>query len=75
MDTRRHKAEVFCVAGDNCQSVAKRRCRNDNVGVRECVTRLASVRHNHAPFENDIFAYRQNLPLKHWPHDMGKPIL
>jgi len=49
--------------------------RDDKVGLRESMPRLAALIDQETPLEHDVLGYRQYSLLEHRSHLMGKPIV
>jgi hypothetical protein len=52
----------------------ERRCRDDQIGLREGVAGLAAIFHQEPPLEHDFFRDRQNPLLEHRPYFERKPV-
>ncbi len=53
----------------------KRRCGDDEVGLRIGMARLAAVRDEEPPLEHDIFGHREGALLEHWAYLVRKPVI
>src|SRR6266481_4673848 len=51
------------------------RSRDDQVGLGECMSRLAAVLGQEAPLEHNVFRDRQYALFEHWPHLVRQPVI
>src|SRR5208283_1508237 len=63
------------IAGQDRQPVAECRRRDDQIGLRECMPRLAAFLDQQPPFEHDVFGDGQDALLEHRPHPVREPIV
>jgi hypothetical protein len=47
--------------------------RDDQIGLRKCVTRLAALFHQQPPLDHDVFGDRQYSLIEHRPYLVGQP--
>ena len=52
----------------------KGRRRNDEIGLREGIVRLAAILDQQSPFEHDVFGYREHALLEHGSYFVRKPV-
>ena len=55
--------------------MAQRRRRDDQIGLREGVPRLAAFFDQQPPFEHDVFCDGQDALLEHRPHLVREPVV
>jgi hypothetical protein len=75
-DDRRVGALVIArVAGQDGQPVAERRCGDNQIRLRERMSRRAAFLDQQPPFEHDVFGDGQDALFEHWPHFVREPIV
>ncbi|MDZ7591947.1 MAG: hypothetical protein U5L05_14980 [Rubrivivax sp.] len=65
---------VTCIAGHDRQPVLQGCGRNDQVGLRARMAKLAPVFDKKAPLDHDILRNFKHVLFKHRPHSVKQPV-
>ena len=74
-DLHARSGVFFSIARNHRHAMMLGRSRDDQIGLRECMSRLAALIDQEAPLEHDVFRNCQRALFEHWPHFVRQPVI
>ena len=66
---------IASITSNDCEAVVNRCRRNDQVWLRESVSRFSAILNQKPPLEHNVFGDLKNTPVKHGTNLVGEPIV